>query len=59
MQIHRAKEKFCPRCEADVSDSYDPPNRARGVMIGTWFCDNCELGIPDEESMLEDDDTTT
>lgn len=38
----------CPKCEADVSDSYEPDDWSVGI-VGGWYCDACDLGIGEDE----------
>lgn len=37
----------CPKCEADISDSYEPDDPSVGV-IGGWYCDACDLAVGDD-----------
>jgi hypothetical protein len=34
----------CPKCDADVSDSYEPDDPSVGIY-GGWYCDACDLAI--------------
>lgn len=34
----------CPKCDADVSESYEPDDWSVGI-VGGWYCDACDLGI--------------
>jgi hypothetical protein len=43
----------CPKCDADISDSYQDDEPDVGV-IGGWYCDACDVGYG--ESELGDDD---
>jgi len=45
----------CPKCDADISDSYEPDDWSVGISAG-WFCDACDLAIADDGSReaLED-----
>ena len=38
----------CPKCDADVSDSYEPDDYSVGI-VGGWYCDACDLGIGEDE----------
>jgi hypothetical protein len=38
----------CPKCDADVSDSYEPDDWSCGI-VGGWYCDACDLGIGENE----------
>lgn len=47
----------CPKCDADVTDSYEPADYDCGINPG-WYCDACDLGIGEHEiprEHLEDD----
>jgi len=37
---------FCPKCDADIGDSYEPGS---GGIRGGWYCDACELAIGEHE----------
>lgn len=45
----------CPKCGADISDSYEGPDPDVGIW-GGWYCDACDLGIPDEDEPDYGDD---
>jgi hypothetical protein len=38
----------CPKCAADISESYEPDDYSCGI-VGGWFCDACDLGIGEHE----------
>ena len=38
----------CPKCDADVSETYEPDDPLVGVC-GGWFCDACDLAIGEHE----------
>lgn len=42
------REANCPKCNADVSDSYEPDDWSCGVVAG-WYCDDCNIGIGEGE----------
>lgn len=47
----------CPKCDADVSDTYEPTDYSCGINAG-WYCDACDLGIGEHEyprEPMEDD----
>lgn len=47
----------CPKCDADISDTYEPDDFSVGVSAG-WYCDACDLGFGEHEyprEPLEDD----
>lgn len=37
----------CPKCDADISDSYEPDDWSVGIAAG-WYCDACDLGVGDD-----------
>jgi hypothetical protein len=38
----------CPKCDADIGDSYEPDDRSVGIC-GGWYCDVCDLAIGEHE----------
>ncbi len=44
-----ARERLCPRCGEDITDSYEGVDPDVGITCGGWYCDACELPVPDEE----------
>lgn len=47
----------CPKCDADISDTYEPTDYSCGINAG-WYCDACDLGIGEHEyprEPMEDD----
>jgi hypothetical protein len=38
----------CPKCDADIGDSYEPDDRSGGIC-GGWYCDACDLAIREHE----------
>lgn len=42
-----AREFICPKCGADITDSYCDDDPDVGIS-GGWYCDACEEGYPDE-----------
>lgn len=42
----------CPKCDADISDSFEPDDPSVGVC-GGWFCDVCDLAIGEHEADRE------
>lgn len=45
----------CPKCGADISDSYEPDDPSVGIFAG-WSCDTCDIGFVDEGDEPLDDD---
>lgn len=37
----------CPKCDADISDTYEPEDWSVGINAG-WFCDACDLAVGDD-----------
>lgn len=46
----------CPRCGADISDSYQEAEPDVGIMGAGWFCDACNEGYGDEDGPEPHDD---
>jgi len=47
----------CPKCDADISDTYESDDPSVGICAG-WYCDACGLGIGEHEyprEPMEDD----
>ena len=44
---NRGREKFCPKCGADITDSYEPEDSSVGIT-GGWYCEACDEGYVDE-----------
>ncbi len=42
------RTKECPKCGADVSETYQPYEPDVGIMCGGWFCDACDFFIEDD-----------
>lgn len=34
----------CPKCDADISESYQPEEHDVGISEG-WYCDACDLSV--------------
>ncbi len=47
----------CPKCSADISESYEPDDWSIGI-VGGWYCDACDTGFNESEIPHEtfDDD---
>ena len=44
----------CPKCDADVSDSYEPDDPSVGI-VGGYYCDACDLAVEDNYEPLDGD----
>ena len=44
----------CPKCGADISDSYEEYDPSVGIMSGGWYCNECDEAFADEGD--DDDD---
>ena len=38
---------YCPKCQADISDSYEPDDSSVGI-VGGYYCDACDLAVGDD-----------
>jgi hypothetical protein len=45
----------CPKCNADVSDSYQGAEPDVGIMSSGYYCDACDLPIDDDHEPMDDD----
>ena len=50
-----ARSIECPKCNADISDSYQPAEPDVGIGAG-WYCDACDLAVSDEDGYEAHDD---
>lgn len=39
----------CPKCNADISETYEPDDYSVGI-VGGWYCEACDLGIAEWEA---------
>lgn len=39
--------KNCPKCDADISDTYEPDDPSVGI-VGGWYCDSCDLAVGED-----------
>lgn len=39
----------CPKCDVDISESYEPADHSVGIMGGGWYCDTCDLAVSEED----------
>jgi len=42
------KTKECPKCGADISDSFESAEPDVGIMSAGWYCEACNLCVPYE-----------
>ena len=38
----------CPKCNADISDSYQPDDFSVGI-VGGWYCDACDQAFGERD----------
>jgi len=38
----------CPKCDADISESYEPDDWSVGIT-GGWYCDACDLAVGEHD----------
>lgn len=50
-----SRSKNCPKCDADVGDTYEGYDPSVGIMSGGWYCEACDLAIPDDEDQADYD----
>lgn len=46
----------CPKCDIDISESYQGAEPDVGIMSGGWYCDACDLAVSDEDGYEPRDD---
>lgn len=44
----------CPKCDADISDSYEPDDWSCGI-VGGYYCDACDLPVNADYEPHDDD----
>lgn len=49
------RDIHCPKCDADISDTYEPSDPSVGILTGGWFCDACEYAVADHEVDTDED----
>lgn len=42
----------CPKCDVDISDTYEPDDYECGISEG-WYCDTCDLAVAGWENPRE------
>ena len=45
----------CPKCDADISDSYEPDDPSVGI-VGGYCCDTCDLAVGEDSYEPQDGD---
>ncbi len=43
------RQKECPKCGADISDSFVEYDPSVGVMGQGWYCEVCDLFVDDDD----------
>lgn len=38
----------CPKCGADISETYESWDPDVGIMAAGWYCDTCDEGFIDD-----------
>lgn len=48
----------CPKCDADITETWQGAEPDVGIMTGGWYCDECDLAVSEHDHPLEpmDDD---
>jgi DNA-directed RNA polymerase subunit N (RpoN/RPB10) len=41
----------CPKCGADISDSYQEYDPSVGMMNAGWYCEACEVFVEHEDDV--------
>ena len=44
-----ARTVECPKCNQDISDSYVGYDPSVGIMGSGWYCEACDLPVPEED----------
>lgn len=39
----------CPKCDAEIGDTYEGADPSVGIMCGSYYCDACDLGVGEHE----------
>lgn len=43
-----SREKNCPKCEADITESYEGYDPSVGIMSAGWYCEACQEPVEDD-----------
>lgn len=46
--------KTCPRCEADISDTYEGADPDVGINSSGWTCETCNLFVEQDDQDNDD-----
>lgn len=49
-----ARSKHCPKCDDDISDTYEGADPDTGIMSAGWYCEKCDLPITDDSDGSDD-----
>lgn len=44
----------CPKCDEDISETYVEYDPSVGSLSSGWYCDNCDLCVPEEDEPYYD-----
>lgn len=47
-----SEQTNCPKCDADISDTYEPEDYECGIHEG-WYCEACDLAVAGWEHPYE------
>lgn len=39
----------CPKCDRDISDTFQEAEPDVGIATSGWYCDNCDLFVEAED----------
>lgn len=46
----------CPKCGADISDTYESADYTVGIMGSGWYCEACDEVVPNDDDGSDDYD---
>lgn len=46
----------CPKCDADIGDTYESADPSVGIMSGGYYCGACDLAVGEDDYEPLDDD---
>lgn len=41
--------RYCPQCNADISDNYEGSDAAIGILLSGWYCYACDEFVEEDE----------